>query len=351
MLDAFGDLDTREAAAACERVPVDGDWRLDRERLLEAAGRLAPPPVPLAYGSGFERNADLLAAVSAGRELLGPTPDALRRAKHPLAFAALLRELGLPHPETRRDPPPVDDIASWLAKRVGGAGGAHVRPAAEAAGMSPTPDRYYQRRVAGRPVSVLVAGDGASQAVSLAHSEQWPDPTPERPFRYGGAAAPASLPDRLTARLAETAAQVAAAAGLRGFGSVDLLVDGDDFHVLELNPRWGAAFDAYERAHDVPLFALHVDACRGRLPAPFPPPARAAASAILWAPERTVIPDGFRWPTWTADRGTPRTVVPSGGPVCTILGEGLTAAEAREIVGTRALALLARLRQHGSRPR
>ncbi len=342
VLDAFADLDTRGAATAADKLPVDRDWRLDGARLLEAAGRLAPPPVPLAYGSGLERNLDLLESLAAGRELLGTSPAAAGRAKDPFAFAALLRELGVPHPEVRREPPPEAKGGAWLTKRVGGAGGAHVRLATE----PPAPGRYYQWRAAGRPVSVLVAGDGSGHAVSLASSEQWPDPTPERPFRYGGAAAPASLPDRFAGALGEAAARVAAASHLRGLGSVDALVDDDAFHVLELNPRWGASFDAYERAYEVPLFGLHVGACRGRLPGPSPTPARAAASATLWAPERVVVPEGFRWPTWAADRGTAGTVVPAGGPVCTILGEGLTPAEAREVTETRTLALHAGLRRH-----
>lgn len=345
VLDAFADLDTREASAACERVPVDGDWRFERERLLDAARRLAPPPTPLAYGSGFERGTGLLEELAEGRELLGTAPAAVRRAKDPFGFAALLAGLGVPHPEVRRGPPGPAD--GWLAKRVGGAGGGHVRPA-DTAGAA-EPGRYYQRRVPGRPVSVLVAGDG-DEAAALAVSEQWADPAPARPFRYGGAAAPASLPDRLAARLGELAAQVAAAAGLRGLGSVDGLLDHDDFHILELNPRWGAAFDAYERACDLPLFGLHVEACRGRLPRPLPALVRAAASAVLWAPGRLVVPAGFRWPPWAADRSAPGTVIPAGGPVCTVLGEGLDAAEAREVVGTRALALLSRLRRHAGRP-
>lgn len=345
VLDAFADLDTGGAAEIAERVPVDGDWRFDARQLLDMVRRLAPPPTPLAYGSGFERDPDLLEELAEGRELLGTAPAAVRRAKDPPGFAALLAGLGLPHPEIRQTPP--DEADGWLAKRAGGAGGGHVRSAA--AGKPGEPHRYYQHRVPGRPVSALVAGDGAGAAVALALSEQWADPTPARPFRYGGAAAPASLPDRLVARLGEAAARVAAAAGLRGLGGVDLLVDRDDFHVLELNPRWGAAFDAYERACDVPLFGIHAEACRGRLPVLPPAPVRGAATAILWAPERVVVPAGFRWPPWAADRGAPGSAVPAGGPVCTILGEGLDAAEAREVTGTRALTLLSRLRRHAGR--
>jgi predicted ATP-grasp superfamily ATP-dependent carboligase len=300
--------------------------------------------VPLAYGSGFERSPDLLAELAVGRELLGSAPAAVRRAKDAIAFAALLGELGIPHPAVRRDLP--GDPEGWLAKRTGGAGGGHVRLATDA--PKPGPDRYFQRHVPGRPISVLLAGDGRD-AASLGFSEQWSDPAPGRPYRYGGAAVPAALPADLAVRLADAACRVAAESGLRGLGSVDALVDADRFHVLELNLRPGASLDAYERACGRSLVALHVAACRGSLPYGPLALARAAAAALVRAPERTVIPEGFRWPVWSADRGAPGTVVAAGGPVCTVLGEGRTAGEAREVAETRALTLLSRLQRHAQR--
>jgi uncharacterized protein len=344
VFDAFADLDTREAASAVEQVPVDADWRFLSEPLLAAARRLAPLPVPLAYGSGFERCPDLLAELAVGRELLGSAPAAIRRAKDPFAFATLLHELGVPHPAVRREPP--DDPACWLVKRAGGAGGGHVRPASAA--QQPHSDRYFQRLVPGRAVSALLAGDGR-EAVALGFSEQWSDPAPGRPYRYGGAAVPADMTAGLAAALADAARHVATASGLRGLGSVDALVDADGFHILELNLRPGASLDAYERACGRPLFALHLAACRGTLPDEPLAPVRAAAAALVRAPERSVIPEGFRWPVWSADRGAPGTVVAAGGPVCTVLGEGRAAAEAREVAETRALTLLSRLRRHAQR--
>lgn len=338
VLDAFGDLDTREVAEAVEQVPVGSDWRLEREPLLEAARRLAPAPIPLVHGSGFERHPDLLEALAERRELLGTGPAAVRRAKDPFAFAALLAELGLPHPEVRAEPPP--DPAGWLVKRRGGAGGGHVRPACTGGA---SPGCYYQRQVPGRAVSVLVLGDGR-EAVSLAASEQWAEPAAERPYRYGGCAAPAAVP----ASLARDAARLAAACGLHGLGSVDALCEGERCWILELNLRPGASLDAYERAFGVSLFRHHLAACRGTLGA-LPEAARAAAAMILWAPERLVIPAGFRWPVWSADRGAAGTVVPAGGPVCTVLGEGLSAEEARQVAETRAFTLLSRVRRQALR--
>jgi predicted ATP-grasp superfamily ATP-dependent carboligase len=344
VLDAFADLDTEAAAASLERVPVDGDWRFDADALLGAAERLAPPPVPLVIGSGFDRHPDLLARLAARRELLGSPPEAIAAAKDPLRFAHLLEALGIPHPVMRLDLPP--SPAGWLIKRVGGAGGGHVRRFQ--AGEKLEPDRYLQREQPGRPVSVLVAGDGRS-AIALALSDQWPDPAPGRLFRFGGAAAPAELSPDLESRLRSGASTIAAAVGLRGLGTVDTLVDDDAFSVLELNLRPGAAIDAYERASGTSLFALHVAAARGELralPSSWP---RAAASALLWAPEPMALDGTFRWPPWTADRTRGGTRIKAGAPVCTVLGEGLTAAEARQVAETRSLTLLSRLRRQTRR--
>ncbi|MGH6944526.1 MAG: ATP-grasp domain-containing protein, partial [Geminicoccaceae bacterium] len=126
VLDAFDDLDTRACALASERVPTGDGWSFDEEALLEAAERLAPPPVPLVWGSGFERAPGLLERLGRGRPLLGNDAGTVRRIKEPFGFAARLADLEIAHPEVRRTPPP--DPKRWLIKRVGGAGGSHVRP-------------------------------------------------------------------------------------------------------------------------------------------------------------------------------------------------------------------------------
>ena len=333
VLDAFNDVDTQACALASERVPIDDAWRFDEGRLLTAARRLAPPPVPLVWCSGFERTTGLLEKLAEGRTLYGNDAATAARIKDPFAFAARLAELGLDHPEVRREPP--DDPESWLIKRVGGAGGAHIRPAtlADPAGH----DEYYQRRVPGSPVSALVIVDGVGARV-LCFSEQWADPAPDgRAFRFGGCAVPATLSSfEVGARLARAAETVAASYALRGIGSVDFLVDGDRFHLLEVNPRPGASLDACERAHGVSLFEAHVRACGGYLGETLPSPRCAVASAIVFARSRLVVPHGMGWPAWAADRGQVGTVMLEGHPVCTVFGEGIDAGEARRQVLHRA---------------
>ena len=65
--------------------------------------------------------------------------------------------------------------------------------------------------------------------------------------------------------LAAAAERIAEATPLVGLNSVDFLVDGNEFWILEINPRPGATLDIFEPPEGS-LFALHMAACEGELP-------------------------------------------------------------------------------------
>ena len=264
VVDAFGDLDTRAVAEAWQRVPVDGRWRFHRGALLAVARRLAPPPVPLVWGSGFERMPGLLTELCAGRELLGNTATVVRAVKNPLAFAASVAMLGISHPDVRVTPP--TDCAGWLCKRAGGAGGGHVRRVSQR--RSKGRGWYWQRWSGGEPVSALVVANGENARV-VAIGQQLVAPDRGRPFRFGGVLTPADISAVARHALEHAALRLAEHYRLRGLASVDALVAGDAITVLELNPRPGGSLDAHAAALGANLFALHVAACRaGSLPEP-----------------------------------------------------------------------------------
>jgi hypothetical protein len=301
-VDLFVDADTREAAAAAHRVPD-----LGRAALTEVLARPDLKGLPLVYGAGFEHDPGLLAEIARTRPLIGNRPETLARLKDPFAFAESLRRLGIPHPAVARR---VASPAGWLSKRVGGSGGAHVRPADRVA----PPGRYLQARAPGRPLSALFAASGG-RALVLGHSEQWHAPTPEAPFRYGGAAGPVPLTADLRRRLDHAVGKLAAEFGLTGLNSADFLVDGADFHLIEVNPRPGATLDLFDD-QEAPLLHLHL----GGVQAVRTLPARTRAAAVLYAGRRIVVPEAL--PAWTADRPVPGTAVEAGEPVCTVMAEG-----------------------------
>ena len=131
------------------------------------------------------------------------------RTKDPFAFAELCRELGVAHPPSSAAPPP--DPKGWLRKRIGGAGGTHVRPRS---GRAEDSGRiYFQRQVAGRAVSLLFLANG-KDTLPLGFSAQWSHPTAEAPARYGGAVRPAGIGPRAEAQALHGCRQVSPAASV-----------------------------------------------------------------------------------------------------------------------------------------
>lgn len=334
VIDLFADEDTRLMAVEAIRVAGSPGAGFVAGALLEAARRF--PDLPLVPGAGFEQATGLLARIARGRRLLGTPPEAVRAIKDPMRFARLLARLGVAHPETRLRPPA--DPRGWLTRLRGGAGGEHIRR-----GIHPGSGRYFQRAVPGRPHAVAILGDG-QRARAIAISAQWPDPARRRPFRYGGAVAPADLPQAVLRRLVDAAEAAGGACGLVGLGSADFLVDDEGrFVLLEINPRPGATLDVLDRPDARGIFALHVAACAGRLPGKGLLQGPAMATAVVYAAANARVPPGMRWPALTADLEPTGSRLARGAPVCTVMAQGRTPARARAAVLRKALAVQARL--------
>jgi uncharacterized protein len=338
--DGFGDQDTIAAAAAHIRVsfarPINGD------RFITALQTLADSRncVGIVCGSGFEDRADLLTTISQRWPLLGNNPETITRAKDPIRFAARCREAGIPHPETSLVPPP--DVEGWLAKRIGGAGGWHIRSADKA--NKRDNDIYFQRRVDGEPVSALLLCNGRNVLV-LGFSAQWTAPTPRHPFRYGGAARPAPIAEDVKEAMIAALRRLNSIMPLVGLNSADFVLDGDAFQLLEVNPRPGATFDLFE-PEGSSLFALHLDACRGTLPASAPSYRTAMAGAIVYAQRDILAAPACDWPEWTADRPVPGSRIEAEQPLCSVFARAATMLEAKQLVEKRS-AMVHRLLAEG----
>jgi predicted ATP-grasp superfamily ATP-dependent carboligase len=333
--DIFGDTDTCDAAAA-HRI-VDGlEFGFCAETLVPALEALADGehPVGFVYGAGFEDRTALLDEIGKRWRILGNPAEVVRRVKDPIALAALCEKLGIPHPETRVSRPA--DPTGWLAKSIGGSGGTHVVCAGQARESDAAV--YYQRIAAGDPVSVLFLGDGTDAHV-IGASRQWTAPTPGEPFRYGGCLRPAELSPNLAGRLEEMARMLTSSCGLVGLSSIDLLVAGEDFTLLEINPRPGATLDIFEDDKGS-LFSAHVAACRGRLPRDRFRLDGAAAAAIVYARHEIASMPRLDWPEWTADRQRPQTALYADAPLCTIKAWADEPSRARALVDARGCSIL-----------
>jgi predicted ATP-grasp superfamily ATP-dependent carboligase len=339
--DFFADADTAALSHACRK--LDGDlaegigWDALQAALTSLAEAAPTPIAGLVYGSGFEDRSDLLDRLALRWPLLGNTAVTVTGINAPEQFFATLDRLGVPHPRTQTHPP--STMHGWLGKRRGGAGGSHIRPGGSLILGAAV---YFQERVTGRSLSALFVANGSCARV-LGFSEQWTAPLRTAPFRYGGAVRTPELAPVVMQTMTAAVEQIAAAFALKGLGSADFMVRGDEALMLEINPRPGATLDIFDSERE-PLLKLHLDAVLdGVLPAGRLALEGAAASAIVYARRRLAVPD-LNWPDWAADRPKNGERIDKNRPICTVSARAMTPIQAKRLVEEKISIILAALR-------
>ena len=323
-LDRFGDLDLQRL---CPSVSVlrDLGGRGGMAALVEAAEEIQAPSV--IYGAGLENKPELVARLATGRQLLGCPPETLERVRDPATLGASLREAGLAYPLTFAPSDAqgrAERSARWLRKPLRGGGGRGVR---EWRGGALHGDVVVQEHISGLACSAAAVADGRSATV-LGMSEQLIGQRGfgARGYAWCGNLVPPRLGDAQRRALAAAAraicSHLALAFGLRGLFGVDLVWDGERAWVVEVNPRPTGSLECVEAAHDVGVFAAHLDGCGGRLPSPPPAqaPRRAAGKAILFATRDVRVGDTRDWPArGIRDVPHPGERIAAGAPICTLV--------------------------------
>lgn len=336
--DAFCDVDTRRDAAQCIQLSYAQGGFDAAEFGRSIFPWLAAEQTALVYGSGFETQPELLEEIAQRCRLLGNDATTVRITKSPGRFFALLSALDLPFPQFSLSPPPL--IEGWLSKRVGGSGGTHVRNGFPLDGA----DCYWQQQAPGMPCSLLFLADGR-QIRAVGYNQQVLAPSMAMPYRYGGAVSQTPLAPAVRAGMHDAATRITAAIGLRGLNSLDCMVEGDRFWVLEVNPRLSATFALYDAATGgARLFRAHLQACSGDLPVALPAE-QAQAHLIYYAPWEVDIPAGMLWPEWVADVPPDASRIPADAPLCTVIAAGGSAQAALALARLRVARLTQRINQ------
>ncbi len=336
-LDLFGDADTRRAAQGWSAIGASpGSLQIDAARVLDALGDLArregDDVIGWIPGSGLEGQPDLLAAGAGLLPLIGTPADAVRRVRDPRAFFELLDACGIGHPEVRFEAP--TDLAGWLLKDARGCGGWHIRAARTDDESPPGGPVYFQRGMAGVPMSVTFIGDGA-RADLLGVNELIVRPLGARPLVYAGCIGPVDVPPRVEQELALAVQALVAAFGLRGWCSLDVIRGHDDaIGVLEVNPRPPASLALYAQRG---LIDAQVRAClHVELPRPgafVRPP--TTGHGIVYARRRFTLSEAsaqhLAARTDCHDLPAPGAHFAVGDPVCTlsVTGDGAAPLRAR----------------------
>jgi predicted ATP-grasp superfamily ATP-dependent carboligase len=320
-VDAFGDRDLRASARV---IPLSRQASgFDPAAAADAARQV--PADAVAYTSNFENHPAAVSVLADGRPLLGNPRAVLERVRDPLRLMRTLRRHGFQTPVTRAGAPGPDGRGprQWLVKprrSGGGHGTARWRP-----GRAVRRHQYFQQRVSGTPGSVVFLADGR-QALVLTLSRQLVGRREfgARGFRYCGSLVGADLFDS-EASLLECARAMAQAVtgefGLVGLNGIDFIARAGIPWPIEVNPRYCASMELLERSAGLSLFALHRDACLGRLPSdPFPPARGVWGKAIVFARRDVITGDTRRWLRDPAIADVPHTGerILRGRPICTV---------------------------------
>lgn len=331
-IDCFADLDVDANSIKSEIAVWDGIG-LDSKSLLKAIEKCDPEVrLPVIYGGGLEHTPSILDQIAQYRRLLGNSAEAVRNVCEPRIFFSALTALGVPHPDTQFSPP-LDDMP-WLIKAVGGSGGTHIE---RYSNQKLSDGCYFQRCVQGKTISATVlASEHDSQIVGF--SEQWCSETDEdRPFTYGGAVSITSqqISRRILVSIKQHIEDVITYFSLRGLLSFDMIIGGDCWYLLEVNPRPGFTFELHEGsdsfigAHWDIFDERHIEVKSISIERKF------RAHNVVYAFDNIRIPADWKWPEWVTDQNRPDTRISRCQPLCTVNAVSSSSESARKMVTER----------------
>ena len=325
--DAFGDRDLTAACVSTVAEPYPAGI---------VKGVQAFPRCEWVYTGGLENHPQLVARLAADRPLLGNGPAVLKRVRSIELLHDAMARAGFTMPEMRsvNDETPRD--GSWLIKRRHSTGGLHVQPWMEATRMSKPRQWYLQRRVVGRAIGASFVGNGSQAAmIGVSQSMVLERGLDGASFLYAGSIAPVVLSPTLDASLRQLGDVLVGEFQLVGLFGVDAMVDEEErLWVLEVNPRYTASIELFERAMGIRAMTWHVDACRNRrLPDDGPTATNnMVGKMVVYTNERRVITavEVERWESFNRGGVWPRiadipqigSIVEQGQPIATVFGLG-----------------------------
>lgn len=292
---------------------------LDMEALVAAcpAGALVHP----GYGFLSEHAAFARRCAEAGLVFVGPTPEVLERFGDKWATRTLAVELGLPVAAGTPGPVTAAEAESWwdhlggplMVKAVGGGGGRGLRVverrellseavercAAEALAAFGRADVALERMIPGaRHIEVQVVGDGVD-VVALGTRDCTLQQRHQKVIEFAPAAA---LAPELERDLVEGALRLGRAVQLRGAATVEALVSGNAWSLLEVNPRLQVEHTVTEEVYGLDVVRAQLQVAQG---------ATLAQCGLVPAPDGRGCSLQLRI---TASAGTVRALHWPGGP-------------------------------------
>ncbi len=270
---------------------------LNVERILEVAARTNCDAIHPGYGFLAENAAFARAVAQRGLTFIGPSPSAMKRMGDKLAARTVAKEAGVPIvPGTTQPVRSVNEVLA-IAKSIGfpiavkasaGGGGKGLKVAASPAEVEAAvslaskeasayfaDDTVYVERYLKSPkhVEVQVLGDKHRAAVQLGER----DCSMQRRHQKLIEETPASIGAGLRQRMHDAALSLVRAIDYDSVGTVECLVEGDNFYFLEMNARIQVEHTITEETYGFDLVKAQI---------------RVAAGEPLWFSQSDLEPRG-----------------------------------------------------------
>jgi acetyl/propionyl-CoA carboxylase alpha subunit len=297
--DDNGAFHTRQADEVVEILSY-----LFSEEHIRAAKKVGADAIHPGYGFLAE-NPDFAEAVeAAGLVFVGPTPDALRKGGDKLEAKRIAAESGVP---TLPAGEPDEIGYPLVVKAAAGGGGRGMRvvrdPSELADAMDAArreakaafgDDRVYCERYVERPrhVEIQLLADEHETVISLGERECSIQRRHQKVLEESPSPA---LDADLRRRMSEAAVTFGRAIGYRSAGTVEFMLDGRDFYLLELNGRIQVEHPVTELATGVDLVREQLKIAAGKRPDVEPRFEGHAVEVRLYAEDpRTFLPQAGR---------------------------------------------------------
>lgn len=351
-VDQFGDADLRECAG---RVEVVSDWP---DGILAALSEF--PRAPLVYTGALENSPHLINELARNFPIAGNVAAAIRLVRDPYWIRDQLKRNGIPSLELRQCLEPADNSTRWLHKSVQSAAGFGIHEAA--ASSSALAGCTLQEHASGDSVSALyIATKTGIHLLGMTRQLQGEADAGASGFLHCGSIGPLTHSDaspECFEQAATIGTNLASSAGLIGVFGIDFILKPNlrTLWTLEVNPRWPASAEIFERAFGWPIMRWHVDTTEvsnGSTPGTYetlgqtfarasPSDSRKAVNEkwgriVVYSPRsirvaalpdiKTVLPETD---LLMADIPVSGTTVETGQPVCTLLTRADSVESCRE---------------------
>lgn len=370
--DQFGDQDTRRWAKFW--APLDpADPAGSLLSAIELCRRQFPDCpsssnlTAIACG-GLESWFERLEPLRNSLKLRLPSTPAFRQLRDPRLLQQLTKATSVRFPPTRftqpsaHPPNTTESQTRWLTKQIRSSAGLGVRFDEEASrpgqgditdsATNAPQDRYWQQQVSGRAVGVnfLCGREGVrilNTCRAISYSQPARLPQPASPFLYGGSLGPYPLQPHERAAILEFANQLTRQVDFVGLLGSDWLLsrDGTPPWLLELNPRYTASMEIWERIfasslvdaqlasyqlNDQQLETMASDSPADNSDRGPSKPSTTVIKFVLWAPRELIFSlnqlsswaqqcelelDSVQW----CDLPAEGTVIPAASPIVTAI--------------------------------